>query len=66
MDEGAYIGDMESNLQMKAKADESGIWVSEEISCLSLIRIRWMIRRSPSQIHGTSAISAFRTSIHLP
>lgn len=29
VDEGAYIGDMESNLQMKAKADESGIWVSE-------------------------------------
>ncbi len=29
VDEGTYIGDMESNLQMKAKADESGIWVSE-------------------------------------
>lgn len=27
--EGTYIGDMESNLRMKAKADERGIWVSE-------------------------------------
>ena len=27
--EGTYIGDMESNLRMKAKADARGIWVSE-------------------------------------
>ena len=29
VEEGTYIGDMESNLRMKAKADERGIWVSE-------------------------------------
>lgn len=26
---GTYIGDMESNLQMKARADKKGIWISE-------------------------------------
>ena len=29
VEEGTYIGDMESNLRMKAKADARGIWVSE-------------------------------------
>lgn len=29
VEEGTYIGDMESKLRMKAKADERGIWVSE-------------------------------------